>query len=62
MKEKIKMIPRSRMHNPEGGGYKKHTIVHKDRIKKLEDKIFKNGKISKNDLIKHLELNLENNE
>lgn len=56
MKEKIKRIPRSRMHNPEGGGYKKHTIVHKDRIKKLEDKIVKTDKLTIEDFRKLIEL------
>lgn len=46
-----KRVPKSRMHNPEGGGYKISSKVHKQKkFKNIEDKLLLADKITKADL------------
>ena len=59
MKKKKDTIPITRFHNPEGGGYRKHTIVHTDKVRTLEDKIVNKKKLSLSDLRKLIDLENE---
>lgn len=52
-------IPRQRMHNPNGGGFKRTSSVHESKSKKLEDKIVSKGKVTLSDLRKLIELEEE---
>lgn len=46
-----KRVPKSRLHNPEGGGYKISSKVHKPKkYVNIEDKLLLADKISKADL------------
>lgn len=47
------------MHNPNGGGYKKNQYVHKDRKRKLIDKLITSERLSNNDIQRLLNLEEE---
>jgi hypothetical protein len=53
-KNNIKRIPKDRMHNPNGGGFRPTAQVHKHikdkKAESIEDKIIRTGKLTMSDL------------